>query len=362
MEENRNLFNIPAYIKVGNKRFKVIKWGVTGAVIENSPIVELKETVTANFIFPYDTYNELIIPDVKLKCYSENGTLFCKFENLSKDQENLFKFLIREYLWRRIISIPSEFMNYTQDNEIRKELLTFQRNLTLKRKLKKIMYLMVVVVTAGTIFLGAKIFFYTKNTGLTVKYSEANGKKTRREVELFAKEKEVKQKREVKTSQEPPQPKVEVSTEKELNERAGKGSSQQLAANRSSTPSQGVVTANKKAEENKKLPEESSEKTQVSSIQKREKLLRGVNYYCVQVATDSSPERLIKLAEKLNEFPYVRVEKIGKFFTLRVGFDRSLSKDKKLAKEIREKINKKAFSRICVYKPERWVYPQTEAK
>ena len=86
------------------------------------------------------------------------------------------------------------------------------------------------------------------------------------------------------------------------------------------------------------------------------------DYYCVQVATDVSAERLIKLAQNLKGFPYVRVEKIGRYYTLRVGFDESFRKDRKLADEIRRKIGKSVFPRVCAYRPERWVYPQEEVR
>ena len=350
MGESRNLFNIPAYIKVGDKRFKVIKWGIAGAVIENVPFLESEENITADFIFPYDAYNELVIPEVKLRCAPENGTLFCRFENLSKDQEKLLKFLIREYLWRRIISIPSEFMNYTQDSEVRRELLSFQRNLTLKKRLKRVMYLVGFVGLTGIILLGARTLFYGENTGLTVKYSETNGmKKTQANgVELAINENKNNNKSDKKNSSgnflKSPHPKVEAKVEKKTDKRKINTKGKTTTTNSLTEKSKTVKTANE---------EKSAEKKE---------LLRTGKYYCVQVATDVSAQRLIKLAKELKGFPYVRVEKIGNFYTLRVGFDQTYREDKKLAREIKKRIHRKVFPRVCAYKPERWVYPQTEVK
>ncbi len=366
MGESRNLFNIPAYIKVGDKRFKVIKWGITGAVIENVPLLESEETVTADFIFPYDAYNELIIPEVKFRCSSENGTLFCKFENLKKDQEKIFKFLIREYLWRRIISIPSEFMNYTQDNEVRKELLSFQRNLTLKKKLRKVTYLLIFVVVAGAIFLSTKTLFHSENTALTVKYSEANGKKGKAAVSSnvsFVKS-GAKDNSKQDSSLKPPHPKVEADSGKKTNRENEKGSSpKQISPPQVSAAANTETVKERKGESSEKTDQvQTGAKVESSVQEKGETLSRNEKYYCVQVATDVSAERLIKMAQKLKEFPYVRVEKIGKFYTLRVGFDRTYNQDKKLARNIRRKLHKKVFPRVCAYRPERWVYPQTEIR
>ncbi len=346
MGESRNLFNIPAYIKVGDKRLKVIKWGIAGAIIENVPFLESEENITADFVFPYDAYNELVIPEVKLRCAPENGTLFCRFENLSKEQERLLKFLVREYLWRRIISIPSEFMNYTQDSEVRRELLSFKRNLTLKKRLKRVTYLVGFVGLAGIFLLGARTLFYKENTGLTVKYSETSRiKKTQANgVKLAIREGENDKKGGNSNFLKAPYPKIKAKMEKKTDKGKVNTKGKATTINSLIKKSKTVETSNKERATEKK------------------ELLRTGKYYCVQVATDVSAQRLIKLAEELKGFPYVRVEKIGNFYTLRVGFDQTYREDKKLAEEIKRRIHRKVFPRVCAYKPERWIYPQIEVK
>ena len=361
MGESRNLylFNIPAYLKVGDKRFRVIKWGTNGLVIENSPKIQPGETITADFIFPYDAHNELIIPKIKLKCQSEDGTLFCLFDNLPKDKEKIFKFLVKEYLWRRIISIPSEFMNYTQDSEVRKELLLFQRNIYLKQKLKKAVYLSGIIFVGGAIFLGTKLLIQPKLPVLTVKYSEVS------------KNRKTAQENSIKKSE-----KLEENIKLDNNLQVKEATAQTEISNREEKKK--TDTNQQKSATNGKqpLPEQQREKTAIateeikpetsvsigSKKEKKEELSRDIDYYCVQVATDVSPEKLIKMAQKLENFPYVRVEKIGNLYTLRVGFDKTYREDKKLAREIRKKIHKKVLPRICAYRPERWVYPQAEAR
>ena len=360
MGESRNLFNIPAYLKVEDKRFRVIKWGTNGLKIENSPEIKPGETITGDFIFPYDAYNELVIPEIKLKCQSEeDGTLFCMFDSLSKDKEKILKFLIREYLWRRIISIPSEFMNYTQDSEVRKELMLFQRNIYLKQKLKKTALFLGSILIGGCIFFGTKLLFQPKPPVLTIKYSE------------ISKNKKATQENSSKETE-----KLEESTEKVKNLQVKEATAQTKTSDRKEEKkadiSQEKITINENqlsSELQEKKVAATTKKIKLKSStdaggkeKKKETLSRKIDYYCVQVATDSSSQKLIRLAQKLKNFPYVRVEKIGNFYTLRVGFEKSYKKNKKLAREIRKKIRSKVFPRICVYRPERWVYPQTERR
>ena len=324
MGERKNLFNIPAYLQVGDVRLKVVKWGISGAVVEPSPLLELSELKKADFIFPYDAYNELVIPNLKIECFPENGKLFCAFKKLSKDQEEALKYLIREHLWGRIVSIPGELMNYTQEEKIRRELLSLQWNLFLKQTLKKVLQAAVLVVGIGTALLGAKTLVEEKPTELIVSsHSEES----------------------------PP----EGNSLKKNNSRGV-----QKAA--TTEEKQATFEVASKIVQSQGTGETKPFPLQVSSTPKEEKLSRGENYYCVQVATATSAESLVDLAEKLKDLPYVRVEKIGRYYTLRVGFDRAYQEDEKLAQEISKRLHKRVFPRVCAYRPERWVYPQAEAR
>ena len=81
-------------------------------------------------------------------------------------------------------------------------------------------------------------------------------------------------------------------------------------------------------------------------------------YYCIQVA--SSPgnlDLLIEEAKELqNQFPQVRVEKIGHMYTVRVGFWKDFKKAKSALSEVKQ-LFPSAFLRDCYYKPQRWVFP-----
>lgn len=358
MGERKNLFNIPAYLKIGNKRFKIIKWGVEGAVVENRPVIKRGEPFTADFIFPYDAYNELIIPDVKLKCEAENGTLFCRFEELSEDQKNAFKFLTREYLWRRIISIPSEFMNYTQDSEVRKELLALQRSVSLKRKFKKVAIVFVFLGAAAVILLGIRLITGEKPSGLTVKYSEVKKEKTTRRVEKTDSSSKLaelaKTDHEITKNGKSRLEEKESQTETAEEQKTEKPEQPEKAEKRTENTTDGKGKK-EKIHQTVEIPVP-------SRVKKGETLSRKINYYCVQVATDISPGKLIELAKDLKGFPYVRVERIGKLYTLRVGFDRSFKEDKKLAELLKERVHRRVFPRVCAYRPERWVYPQAEER
>jgi len=82
-------------------------------------------------------------------------------------------------------------------------------------------------------------------------------------------------------------------------------------------------------------------------------------YYCIQVA--SSPElnrKLVKEARRLREkFPAVRIERIEKYYTLRVGFWEKADQARPVLRELKSEV-RDAFLRRCLYKPERWVYPE----
>jgi len=84
------------------------------------------------------------------------------------------------------------------------------------------------------------------------------------------------------------------------------------------------------------------------------------NFYCIQVSSSTKPY-VISQAQRLMGYPDLRVEKIGRFYTVRLGF----WKDFKTAKDylrVVKKTFKGAFLRKCRYKPSRWVwYPKVKS-
>ncbi len=147
----KQLLPIPAYLEVGGSRVKVLKLGIKGLVAEWSAYFQSQNEdgkVKVDFIFPYDGYGEIVLRDLYLQCDLEERAnqveppreVFCRFVDLTKDQEEFFRLLVKNFLWRRIVSIPSEFMNYIQGEEVRRELSVIQKKMELKKKLKKLLF------------------------------------------------------------------------------------------------------------------------------------------------------------------------------------------------------------------------------
>ena len=332
MGESGNLFNIPAYVKVRNKKFRVIKLGTDGLILENTPEIPLEEVITVEFVFPYDAYNELVIPKLKIRCHEENGKLFCQFKDLSREQEDIIKFIVREHLWKRIISIPSEFMNYTQDKKVREELLMLQRDIFLKDKLQKILFI------AALMFIGSLLTLIVN--GLHEKEVKPISIKNFGSDKKFKKNYSINEKENIRPENQTPK------------------DSGQSVKHPKNTKTSGEVKPKQEAKSHEKLPKREEPKASATTI----KLSPRRNFYCVQVASDTLPDRLIILAKELEDLPFVRVEKVGMFYTLRVGFNRTYREGKILEEKVKKRIRGEAFSRICAYRPERWVYPQIEDK
>jgi len=80
-------------------------------------------------------------------------------------------------------------------------------------------------------------------------------------------------------------------------------------------------------------------------------------FYCVQVASSREGKSLRSYLEKVGNLPDARVEKIGNFYTLRVGFFRKKREAEEVLKKVKEYFPD-AFVRGCYKKPERIVYRQ----
>ncbi len=81
-------------------------------------------------------------------------------------------------------------------------------------------------------------------------------------------------------------------------------------------------------------------------------------YYCIQISSNHKLSHKLKetYRELLKSYPYVRIEKISNYFTLRVGF----WKKKRTAKVFYRKLRKEyknSFLRTCYLIPSRWVLP-----
>lgn len=84
-------------------------------------------------------------------------------------------------------------------------------------------------------------------------------------------------------------------------------------------------------------------------------------YYCVQMASSKRLEDLRRSIRYVSTLPYVRIEKIGEFYTLRTGFFKKRENAERILRKARE-VFRDAFVRKCDLVPERVVLPRYEAK
>ncbi|NPB07879.1 MAG: tetratricopeptide repeat protein [Aquificae bacterium] len=84
-------------------------------------------------------------------------------------------------------------------------------------------------------------------------------------------------------------------------------------------------------------------------------------FYCVQAASSREAGFLEKKADELLNLPDVRVEKIGEFYTLRVGFFRKREEAERILPEVR-RLFPDAFVRGCYRIPGRVVYVPGETE
>ncbi|WP_457681432.1 SPOR domain-containing protein [Thermovibrio sp.] len=375
MGEKKKLFPIAAYLKVNGERVRVLGVGTQGLVVEgDSNLFPEGAKLKVKFILPCDGYNEIVLSELPVECYpEEEGKVFCKFSGLSKEQEEFFTNLVRNYLWKRIISIPSEFMNYTQDATVREELLSVQRKVELKRRLKKLLIyggaFALLIILALPLFMR---FISPKERGLTVKYAESTtSNKESTKVKEF----------QTGTLQVKPQP----SQTKKIQLQASQGQfqsskTQELEVSQSKLHSQSQPQAQEKQVQTSKgqpqspkaqevqpqspeiKPQPPVSKPTVVAVNKPSagssvNLSTQRDYYCIQVLSGTNLKDMKKLAEKMKGLPFVRVEKIGRAYTLRVGFWESVKGARELLPEVK-KYSRSAFVRDCAYKPQRWVYPK----
>jgi len=302
MGGRKKLFSIPSFFKVGNKKIKVLKVGTDGLLLDAQGFQEVfaslgKLRFKGDFILPYDGYNQLVVKGIGLECKpsDDSSGVFCAFHSLTPEQERFFHILIRERVVKRLVPYLREFMNYTQDEEVRKLLIAAQKEAEVKGKLRAaapvaLLFTILLLILTPV----ALDFLLHRESSLTVKVIEEGGALQKSSAAAVK----------VDSPIEPPIPEVSVAY----------------------------------------TQEESSP-------------LRGKRYYCVQVVSSPKREKVVEKALEFKPFPYVRVEKLGDLYALRVGFFESEEEARRLEAELKGIGEKDAFTRVCAYKPERWVYP-----
>ncbi|WP_457677593.1 SPOR domain-containing protein [Thermovibrio sp.] len=101
----------------------------------------------------------------------------------------------------------------------------------------------------------------------------------------------------------------------------------------------------------------------LSKLGLSKELKEGVSYYCYQVISSKKiTKREVELFKELSlKTEGVRLEKIGPYYTLRVGFWDSRREAEKALKRLNLK-GKGGFLRKCYYLPQRWVLPKVKRK
>jgi hypothetical protein len=81
--------------------------------------------------------------------------------------------------------------------------------------------------------------------------------------------------------------------------------------------------------------------------------------YSIQILSTKSLDEAKEYYEKFKNYPYARVEKIGKYYVLRIGNSKTVKNLKPLLKEV-EKLKKDAFIRIADILPDRIIVANFE--
>ncbi len=77
-------------------------------------------------------------------------------------------------------------------------------------------------------------------------------------------------------------------------------------------------------------------------------------YYCIQVISSRNLSEAERVFLELKHLPHARIERIGSFYTVRIGFWKNKNEYKKYIEEISQKYHT-AFPRTCLYLEERIV-------
>jgi len=333
MGEKERFFPIPSYLQVGEERIKILKLGKKGVIVERSDLLlnlAKEGNLKGSLVFPYDGYNEIVIKNITLQCEDKGDkVLHCSFVNLTEDQEDFLGFLIGSYLLKRVISIPSDFMNYTQDKEVREELLSLYKRANIDRKLKKVSLLGIGLFTSFLIsfIVGIKEIFFKENSPVIIVYHDDSLKETK-----------------LKESNKKLRKKEENISNFNISE-----------PNNSSNQSDKFLPKIEFFQEHTSLQRKLKDKEEQDKA--NPVLKENKSYYCIQVASDKKPTKLIEFTRNFYSFPNVRVEKINNIYTLRIGFWEDRKKAKESLEEVKRRV-KDAFLRRCAYKPNRWVYPE----
>ncbi|TCK06675.1 SPOR domain-containing protein [Phorcysia thermohydrogeniphila] len=375
-EERFQGTRINAYIRVDDGQYRVRELGIEGVILEGRiPALVEGKSKRVTLTVPFDGQNQLEIKGLKLVCSYGNGETVCYFRELSKSQNEAIKMLLRECNWKRLVPSEKEFMNYTKEERTRELLLSFIEE-ERKKKLRLLSYTLAVALGLLIVAVFFKLFVLPlRPVGKPLEVAEVNQK----EVSQSTSESQTEQ---TETEEIPdtieglPEDLVVSKVEWNNINTMGKVPPYFNPVNPSeSAPKETVAKEEQKEqtlvstketlqapplkEQKQEVNEEKEEKETIEKEEEMEKpqLSESEDYICIQVASDRKPSWLLKVSEELKAFPYVRVEKIGNAYTLRVGFFKEREEAKKVLREIKKRYPR-AFMRTCAYRPKRWVHSE----
>ena len=280
-------------LEINGKIFKVEEITEEGLITETDGCRELsKGKLTGKFIFPYNCYSEIVIENLKLNCGIKEGKCICRFKDLSSNQKEIFKTLIEGFKKEKIIFISSKKMNYIRDESLEKKLL----------KLSKVDKIKRIGIKISAVLVGG---FALALVSLNALHRENS---------------------------------VKVSIK---------------APGESKKPKEAVIKTPPSPSHSKPLSPPASPPKKTQATKKEEKLSRGKTYYCIQLVSGRNLKNIKEKIKNLNA-PYLRVERFGKYYAVRVGFFKNPQETAEILKSLKRKF-KDAFVRTCYYKPERWV-------
>ncbi len=353
--EKGEILPIYGYLKFKGKSLRVLGINFRGLLVEvpeGFPL-EVGKVIRSVFILPFNSYGKVVINNLKLKCedFEKENSLsaaFCSFVKLSEVEKEFFDFLIRSFLGHNILSDEETFMNYTQDKDTEEAIVRFQKELNSQSRFRYALASIVLVF----VFLGLLLYYFKnlrtleKGTSLVFRYAEPKVSNRLWKGAPYYKKPETKE--------------TEGVAYLSGNSTGKKGNGTEIVA---SLLKDNSISKNKKENGTEKvayLAENSTGKFSQSlssenGVYNKLELNSQRSYYCIQVASSKNEKDLIRLAQKLKGYPFVRVEKIGSLYTLRVGFWESSKGASSVLHSLKEEF-RGSFLRICDYKPERWTY------
>ena len=115
-------YRIPAQIIYGNKVFKVAEWSVAGLSIEHFDAnVPERSMFTAFMVFNFDAWRFSIKLEVEKLRTLDNGTVACRFHDLSTQQLSIFHQIINAYLSGEVIAVSDVLNVASREGMVKKD-------------------------------------------------------------------------------------------------------------------------------------------------------------------------------------------------------------------------------------------------